>query len=142
MAEENGDGGGVEAGVDVVEDGAAHRDGELELAHGRSVGGEDGDDVGSSDADGRQRGRDAEAAEVGLPPRVSGGSAVDDGCAVSVHGGGSFEEAQRRQRWRVCSAWLQLLHLVFLIFLSDHNERYIAIYRERAKVQTNIKLRL
>ena len=50
MAEHDGDGAGVEAGVDGVEDGSGHGDGEVELVHGRDIGGDDGDDLASVDA--------------------------------------------------------------------------------------------
>lgn len=51
VEEEDGDGVGVEAGVEGVENSAGHGDGEVELVHGGCVGGYDGDDVASLDAE-------------------------------------------------------------------------------------------
>ncbi|PON63461.1 hypothetical protein PanWU01x14_131250 [Parasponia andersonii] len=51
VAEEHGDGAGVETEVDGVKDGARHRDGEVKLVHLGDVGGEDGDHVAPSDAE-------------------------------------------------------------------------------------------
>ncbi|KAF7831189.1 Uncharacterized protein G2W53_013522 [Senna tora] len=92
VAEDDGDGAGVEAGVDVVEDGAGERDGEVELVHGGDVGGDDGDDVAAADPDGGEGGGELEASAMGLGPSERG-VVVDDGGAVAVDGGCSVEEA-------------------------------------------------
>jgi hypothetical protein len=54
-------------------------------------------DVAAGDAEGDERGGEAEAAPVRLGPGVDG-VVVDDGGAVAVHGGGALQEAQRRER--------------------------------------------
>lgn len=91
VEEEDGDGPGVEAGVEVVEDEAGHGDGELELEHGGDVGGEDGDDGALPDPERGEGGGNSEAAGVGLGP-CEGGAVVDKGRAVAVDGGCSLEE--------------------------------------------------
>lgn len=88
MAEDDGDGAGVEAGVDVVEDGAGEGDGEVELVHGGDVGGHDGDDVAAADPEGGERGGELEASAARLGP-CENGVVVDDGGCVGVDGGGS-----------------------------------------------------
>ena len=45
VLEDEGDGFGIEPGVDGVEHGAAHGNPEVRLEHGRSIGGDDGDGV-------------------------------------------------------------------------------------------------
>lgn len=83
VLEEHGDGVGVEAGVDVVEDGSRHGDSEVEFVHGGSVGGHHGDDLGFLD-EGGDGGSQLETSTVGLGPGVGGGGVVDDGGAVAV----------------------------------------------------------
>ena len=57
-------------------------------------------DVAAGDAEGDERGGEAEAAAEGLGPGEDG-VVVDDGGAVAAHGGRALDEAQRRERARV-----------------------------------------
>ena len=66
MLEEYGDGASIETGVDIVEDGTGHGDGEVELVHGGDVGGYDGHHVSTLDAERCDRGGYLEASTVGL----------------------------------------------------------------------------
>jgi hypothetical protein len=91
VSQEYGDGLGVEAGVDVVEDGSRHGDSEVEFEHGGNIGGHDGDHLGSAD-EGGDGGSQLETSTVGLGPCVSGGGVVDDGGAVAVDDRGSLQE--------------------------------------------------
>lgn len=109
MAEDDGDGAGVEAEVDGVEHGSGHGDGEVELVHSRDIGGDDGDDVAAADPEGGESGSNAEAAAVGLRPSVRS-RVVDYGGAVGVDGGGSLDEADRREGAGVGWTRLQLIH--------------------------------
>ena len=88
MAEDDGDGPGVEAGIDVVEDGSGEGNGKVCLVHGRDVGCDDGDDVATANAEGCEGGGQLEASVVGLRPGVNG-FVVDDGGAIAVYGGSS-----------------------------------------------------
>uniref|UniRef100_A0A0A9AD90 Uncharacterized protein n=1 Tax=Arundo donax TaxID=35708 RepID=A0A0A9AD90_ARUDO len=100
VAEQDGDRARVEARVDGVEHGAAHGHAEVHLVHGRHVGQEHRHDVAAGDAEGDERGGEAEASAEGLGPgedRV----VVDDGGAVAEHRGRALQEAQRRERARV-----------------------------------------
>lgn len=97
VAEEDGDGAGVEAGVDVVKDGAGHRHGELELVHGGGVGCHYRNHFTSLDTEGGERRSELKAAAVGLRP-CEGDGVVDDGRAVAVDGGGSLKKAKRSER--------------------------------------------
>ena len=92
VAQEHGDGVGVEAGVYVVKDGPGHRDGKVELVHGGNVGSHNGHNVAPLDAERCDRGGHLEASTVGLRPRV-GGVVVDDRRAITIHSSGSFQEA-------------------------------------------------
>lgn len=89
MLEQIGDGVGVEAEVDRVEDGAGHGDGEMELAHGGDVGRDDGDDVAASDAEGDDGGGQLEAPGMSLGPRAN--CIIVENCrAVAVDNSSSF----------------------------------------------------
>jgi hypothetical protein len=57
-------------------------------------------DVAAGDAEGDERGGEAEASPVRLGPGEDG-VVVDDGGAVAEHGGRALQEAQRRERARV-----------------------------------------
>lgn len=76
MTEDDGDGAGVEAGVDVVENCAGERDGEVELVHGGDVRGQDGDDAAAADAEGGEGGGELEASAAREGPG-EGGVVVD-----------------------------------------------------------------
>lgn len=84
MAEECGEGVVVKAEVEVVEGGTGHGNGELELVHGRGVGGKHGDDMAFANAEGGDGGSKLETSAVGLGPGEGGGAVVDDGSAVAV----------------------------------------------------------
>jgi len=92
VAQELGDGAGVEAGVDVVKDGPGHWDSEVELVHGGDVGGHNGHNVAPLDAERSDRRGHLEASTVGLRPRV-GGVVVDSRRAITIHSSCSFQEA-------------------------------------------------
>jgi len=109
VAEDDGDGAGVEAGVDVVQDCAGEGDGEVELVHGGDVGGHDGDDAAAADTKGGEGGGQLEASAARLGPR-EGGVVINNGRDVAVDGGCSVQEAEGSERGRVSSTWLQLFH--------------------------------
>lgn len=109
MAEDDGDGAGVEAGVDVVQDGAGEGDGEVELVHGGDVGGHDGDDVAAADAEGGEGRGQLEASAARLRPR-EGCVVINNGRDIAVNGGCSVQEGEWSERRRVNSTWLQLFH--------------------------------
>ena len=109
MAEQDGDGSSVEAGIDSVENGAGHGNSKVEFVHGGSVGRDDGDDVASLDAGGGKGRGELKASMVSLRPGV-GGVGVDDGRRVAVDGGGSFEEAEGSEGGGIGRSWLQLFH--------------------------------
>ena len=92
MAEEHGDSACVEAGVDGVEDGAGHGDGEMELVHGGDVGRHDRHHVASPYAqrlDGRSH---LETSTVGLRPGVGDG-VINNRRAISIRSSSPMEEA-------------------------------------------------
>jgi len=111
MAEDDGDGAGVEPEVDVVEDGAGEGDGKLELVHGGDVGSDDGDDAAAADSEGGNGIGELDASAARLGPG-EGCVVVDNGRDVAVNGGGSVQETERCERRRVGSAWLELIHLL------------------------------
>jgi hypothetical protein len=96
VLQHEGDGLGVEPGVQRVEHGAAHRHAEVRLEHGRRVGQHRGHGVADADATPAQGTGQAAATGVGGAP-VLAQVAVDDGDAVRVDVRGAFEEAQGRQ---------------------------------------------
>lgn len=89
MTKDNRDGTSVKTSVDVVEDGAGERDGEVEFIHGGDVGGDDGNDVATVDVEGGECGGELETSTVGLRPGVNG-VVIDNGRNVAVNGGSSF----------------------------------------------------
>ena len=66
-------------------------------------------DVAAGDAEGDERGGEAEAAPVRLGPGVDG-VVVDDGGAVAEDGGRTLQEAQRRERARVRRIRAEIAH--------------------------------
>lgn len=109
VAEEDGDGSSVEAEIDGIKDGTNHRNGEVEFVHGRSVGSDDGDDVASLDANGREGRGELKASTMGFRPGVSGG-VVDDRGRIAINEGGSFDEADWSEGRGISRAWLQSFH--------------------------------
>src|SRR3546814_4814969 len=78
MIEDEGDGGGIEPGVDGVEHRAGGRHAEMRLELRRGIGGDDGDRIAAADAAPRQRRGEPAAAHVECGVIVTP-VAVDDG---------------------------------------------------------------
>ena len=97
VAQHEGDGLGVEPGVQRVQHRAAHRHAERRLVHRRRVRRHDRDGVVLADAAPRQRGGQAAAAGIGLAPGVALGAVHHRGL-VRIDIGRALEKRQRRQR--------------------------------------------
>ena len=97
VLEDEGDGGGIEADVQGIENGPGHRHAVMRLQHRRRVGAEDGHGVVATDPAPGQRARQTATAGAGLAPAVAP-LAVDDPGALREDGGTPGKEVDRRQR--------------------------------------------
>lgn len=109
VAEDDGDGMGIEAGVDVVDDAASHGHRELELIHGGDVGREHGHDGAWCKSEGGDGGGGSEASGLCLRPGVGGG-VVDKGGGVAVYDCCSLKECERGEWTGISRAPSQLVH--------------------------------
>ncbi len=100
VIQHEGDGLGVEPGVEGVEHGARHGNAKVRLHHGRGVGQHHGHGVVLADACLGQRAGQLAAAGVGLGPGLAQ-RAVHDGQTVGVDLGRAFDERQGRQGGKV-----------------------------------------
>ncbi len=100
MIEHEGDGRGVETGVERIEHPAAHWDAIVALEHGRSVGEDSGDRVATPDASSDERRREF-TRTLRKFTIVSPQGAMHDRRALRKNLGGSLEQAQRRQRLEI-----------------------------------------
>ena len=97
MVEDEGDGRRVKTGVDGVQHGAGHGDAEMQLEHGRNIGGDHRHRLVEADAaaaDGRGQ---AAATLIGLFPGEAQ-ITMNNGKIIGINPGGSFQQTDGRQR--------------------------------------------
>ncbi len=97
VAEDEGDGRGVEPDVERVQHRAQHRHAEMRLEQRRHVRRQHGDGITAPDATSGEGGGQAAAARIGLGPAPPG-LAMNDGGARGPDRSGAGDEAQRRER--------------------------------------------
>ncbi len=97
MIEDEGDGGGVETGVDRVQHRAGHRHAEMRVVDRRDIGREAGDGVVLGDAARGEPAGELAGAVVGFRVAVAH-IAMDHRRVVGIDGGAAAQEGQRAQR--------------------------------------------
>ncbi len=96
VAQDEGDHGGIEPGVERVEDGAEHGHAEMRLDQRRDVGRQDRHCVAAPDPPGGERGGEPAAPGVGLGPACLR-AAMDHGRPVRIDFGRTLDEGERRK---------------------------------------------
>ena len=108
VVENEGERGGIETGVESIEDRAAHRHAVMAFQHRRRVGEHGGDRVAALEFSFGERGGEllgsaVEAAVVAPKP------AVNDRGPIGKHRRGAFEEAERGQRLKIGGVAVQIV---------------------------------
>ena len=107
VVEHERDRGRVEAGVERVEHGAAHRDAVMALEHRRRIGEHDRNRVAAGEAAPRKRGGELLRSGVELAIAAAKGS-MDDRQPIRKHRRRALEQGERRQRLKICRVAVEI----------------------------------
>ena len=107
MVEHERDRARVEAGVERVEHGAAHRDAVVALEHRRRIGEHDRDRVAAGEAAPRKRRGELLRSGMELAIAAAKGS-MDDRQPIRKHRRRALEQGERRQRLKICRVAVEI----------------------------------